>query len=397
METGRKRVKSNPLLIKRIGNNDSKEGHGEKTKEDIAKKAEERNKNVFQITKKDQINTNIGSAVAELESNIVKFMNHVANIYHPYQDIKYLKENILVMKKSGSCRFQSTGNPLWCFKTANLHYILVLHILQLKVGSKTYFHFVLFLIVFDITLLLSGLTLILCLKYLLQQCPQVKILNFLSDSPSTQYRNKKNFCLFQSVVERYPLVTMATWNFGEAGHGKAALDGVGGCLKHTVDCIITQGKDITNLTTLFDILEENCPNIKLWEIPEDSILKFDEILRKEELVTVKVNQVTVSSTPSTHSYRALSCMQCAPDQNCQHFEIVFSSDLQNSPALFKQDTSSVYSVREWVIVIYEGQTYLGEIMCTDTNGGKTVTINAMEPTNYGRTAWKWLQGIVMCT
>lgn len=324
------------------------------------------NEKVFQITSKTEIKTDIGSAVDELESTIVKFMNHVANIHHQHQYIKDLKENISIEEALFHVDFSENFSAKYSEEVQAIHFGASRRQFTLHTGvayykaedmGKQFFSFCTLSdsLRHDPAAIWAHLDPV--VKYLLQKCPQIKIVHFLSDSPSTQYRNKKNFYLFQSVVERYPLVTMATWNFSEAGHGKGAPDGVGGCLKRTADNIVAQGTDITTLPTLFNKLEEYCPNIKLWKISENDILKFDEILHKGgKLVTVKgtmkVHQVTVTSKPSTHSYRTLSCLQCTPDQNCKHFGIAFSSDSPKSINLVKQGRPYVINFYIFFIVYY---------------------------------------------
>ena len=51
------------------------------------------------------------------------------------------------------------------------------------------------------------------------QHPNVKILHFFSDGPTTQYRQKGNFYLFSTVIFKRGF-KLASWNFHEAGHGK---------------------------------------------------------------------------------------------------------------------------------------------------------------------------------
>jgi len=68
------------------------------------------------------------------------------------------------------------------------------------------------------------------LKFLLETNPSADVLR--SDSPSTQYRCKKNFILFCCwlYVLSQHTIKAATWDCTEAGN-----DGVGGVLKRTAD------------------------------------------------------------------------------------------------------------------------------------------------------------------
>lgn len=45
------------------------------------------------------------------------------------------------------------------------------------------------------------------------------------------------------------------WHYLEAGHGKGAPDGVGGCIKRTADNIVARGIDIPDLNTLMEQLK----------------------------------------------------------------------------------------------------------------------------------------------
>ncbi len=64
--------------------------------------------------------------------------------------------------------------------------------------------------------------------------PNVTVVHFFSDGPSTQYRQKGNFYLFCTKLQQYGFQS-GTWNFLEASHGKGAPDGIGGFLKMTTE------------------------------------------------------------------------------------------------------------------------------------------------------------------
>ena len=68
--------------------------------------------------------------------------------------------------------------------------------------------------------------------------PYLTFIHFITDSPSSQYRNR--FCIqmlsrFQSAFN-----LGAAWNWLESGHGKGPCDGVGGTLKRLADRIVKQ-------------------------------------------------------------------------------------------------------------------------------------------------------------
>lgn len=60
--------------------------------------------------------------------------------------------------------------------------------------------------------------------------------HFFSDSPSSQYRNRGNIYLMKKLLPHYcNNLKCFTWNYSEPGHGKGAMDGVGGSLKRCSD------------------------------------------------------------------------------------------------------------------------------------------------------------------
>lgn len=67
-----------------------------------------------------------------------------------------------------------------------------------------------------------------------QMYPDLKVIHYLTDSPTSQYRNKTMFYL----ISHYPEIfhVRATWDSLEAGHGKGPCDGLGAGVKR-LTCI----------------------------------------------------------------------------------------------------------------------------------------------------------------
>jgi len=63
--------------------------------------------------------------------------------------------------------------------------------------------------------------------------PNVTVVHFISDGPSSQYKNKNNLNLSRETLKRIFGKSLRAfgWNFSVSGHGKGAADGVGawGC------------------------------------------------------------------------------------------------------------------------------------------------------------------------
>ncbi|XP_052809542.1 uncharacterized protein LOC128238012 [Mya arenaria] len=69
------------------------------------------------------------------------------------------------------------------------------------------------------------------------------VIHFLSDGPTTQYRNKTNMFMFSFKI--FDLgYKYGTWNYLEAGHGKGAADGIGATVKRTADSFVLTGHDV---------------------------------------------------------------------------------------------------------------------------------------------------------
>ncbi|WAR29651.1 hypothetical protein MAR_003219 [Mya arenaria] len=60
--------------------------------------------------------------------------------------------------------------------------------------------------------------------------PNLAMIHFWTDSPSSQYRNRHG--------------CRATWHYFESGHGKSACDGVGGTAKRNADMAVKQSKAV---------------------------------------------------------------------------------------------------------------------------------------------------------
>jgi hypothetical protein len=67
-------------------------------------------------------------------------------------------------------------------------------------------------------------------------------IHYLTDSPTSQYRNKAIFQLVCDHADEFGV--SATWDYLEAGHGKGPCDGLGGSVKRAADMSVRQGKAV---------------------------------------------------------------------------------------------------------------------------------------------------------
>ncbi len=108
------------------------------------------------------------------------------------------------------------------------------------------------------------------LDYLQATYPQVSVLHFFSDGPCTQYKQRGNFFIFSTELDRRGFKA-GSWNFFEASHGKGAPDGVGGALKRTADMMVAKGRNIPDAHELFKALTETNTTVKLFFVKSEDI------------------------------------------------------------------------------------------------------------------------------
>jgi hypothetical protein len=70
--------------------------------------------------------------------------------------------------------------------------------------------------------------------------PNLQAIHYLSDSPTSQYRNKTMFQFVSMHEEEFAI--KARWSYLESGHGKGPCDGLGASVKRSADNAVKQGK-----------------------------------------------------------------------------------------------------------------------------------------------------------
>ena len=162
------------------------------------------------------------------------------------------------------------------------------------------------------------------LSELRQTRPEVTDLHFFSDGPTPQYRNKQNFFLISTQVYKMGFLT-ASWNFFESGHGKGAPDAIGGTLKRQADSMVNLGFDIPDATTLFNALNKEESQIKLYFVEESSINMMDagcSTSVKTIPGTMKMHQLFTDAELRI-AYRNLSCF-CTRPTICSCYGLHYS-------------------------------------------------------------------------
>lgn len=150
----------------------------------------------------------------------------------------------------------------------------------------------------------------------------IDTLHFLSDSPSTQYRNKKIFYYIQSYLPTlFPNIKKISWNYCEAGHGKGAPDGIGAAVKRCADRLVEFNTDINTFDKFSKNVTENLPNIYICVIEEQDIQKCEAVLPKDIpccVGTMKTHQVTWNRQNNKIILNSLTCYECSIGNKCAH-------------------------------------------------------------------------------
>lgn len=170
-------------------------------------------------------------------------------------------------------------------------------------------------------------------KFIRDMVPNLKTIHFLSDGAPTQYKNKTMFQLFGSVIPTMlnnVALKKMTWNYSESGHGKGAPDGVGACLKRTVDRMVANSKDVPDFTSFVESVTERCPGIKTMKVHKERIIYWDKEVKKvgvkkENLKVFKgtsnIHQITWQDGCDLIHARRLTCMECETHTECPHYGI----------------------------------------------------------------------------
>ena len=69
--------------------------------------------------------------------------------------------------------------------------------------------------------------------------PNLKMIHYWTDSPTSQYRNKT---IFKVIYHEEYLNCKASWDYMEAGHGKGPCDSIDGTAKHKANQAVKNGR-----------------------------------------------------------------------------------------------------------------------------------------------------------
>ncbi|XP_053620562.1 uncharacterized protein LOC128681045, partial [Plodia interpunctella] len=146
------------------------------------------------------------------------------------------------------------------------------------------------------------------IKYAKESYPEISVIHFFSDGPTSQYRQKKIFFLLNLFTCKLNL-NYSTWSFSESGHGKSVADGVGGSVKRQLDRRVSYGCDITNATDAYKVLSKSMKTVKCFYVNDTDSRNICKLIPSNIATvpgTMKLHQI-ISSSKNIIKYRLLSC------------------------------------------------------------------------------------------
>ena len=156
---------------------------------------------------------------------------------------------------------------------------------------------------------------------------RIRNVNYVSDSPFSQYRN--NYIKFLVALHFSLFGTRATWNFLEAGHGKGACDGVGGTVKNKATQASKHGAQICDFEGFWNWCSTDPSIITFVNITKQKYQFGDKDmtflkkigLRSKPGITTLTHSVKMgpATEPFSYYWRALSCScdHCMKDEVSQ--------------------------------------------------------------------------------
>ena len=187
---------------------------------------------------------------ANFLSNLVIFRKHQQRVETQNDQFMLLKEQLqpgeatiqVDFAENYVCKFQQEVSGAYYSKSQVTIHPAVIHHRPAENGPL---HHTTVTILSDVTSH-KAQTIFAFLKALMEwmktNLPPITQVHYLSDSPSSQYRNSTIFRIVHSHKELFQV--SATWNYFESGHGKGPCDGVGGSVKRSADLAVKKNQEL---------------------------------------------------------------------------------------------------------------------------------------------------------
>ena len=221
-----------------------------------------------------------------------------------------------------------------------------------------------------------------------EKYPDLKKIHYLTDSPTSQYRNKTVFEILCHHNSDFGV--SARWNYLEVGHGKGPCDGLGGSVKRCADLAVRQRKcSIQDASQFFNwATSNNVSKVKY------ILYTAEDVEHAEAIIGEKPTAFTIQGTMKVHAVvpidkftvaiRELSCYCCECMANvttthCSGWSLkqIIKKPVEEEPARSTESESAQnskislaekngsYDKDSWVAALYQMEWYIGQITDID--------------------------------
>lgn len=263
------------------------------------------------------------SLVKLFESQLSTFVGHFFRICHQYRELQYVRKNPepdevvlhVDFSENYSCKWNAEIQQA---HFGNAHRQVVIHqgVLYLKEKEPLSFASV----SDDTRKTAEGIGA--HIESIIRQIPSIKVLTIVSDSPSSQYRNRYTLYIILFVCKKYGIQKFK-WLYSETGHGKGAPDGVGAALKRIADREVAHGTSILNATDFQQVGMKNS-KIVVNMIQKVDIDVYSEVLQKSKEYLLPMIGIAkahhVICHVSVNPYMLYKDLSCHCDHGCDCFE-----------------------------------------------------------------------------
>ena len=139
--------------------------------------------------------------------------------------------------------------------------------------------------------------------------PGLQHLHMVTDSPSSQYRNRFSCEMLRRATEMFGI--RITWNWLEAGHGKGPCDGVGGALKGLADRVVKSCGSIQTADEFVEVLRPQTQKITLIRVWRAEVEQCERVVK--EWKSRKVDTISLQHQATVYDselyIRTTSCYQ----------------------------------------------------------------------------------------
>ena len=208
-------------------------------------------KNRYRNGKKKINVVNIEMSKEDFKAKVVNsanmFCDHVKMVKIQYTEIQNLKENLPdghviawldFAENYTSSYYEEVQSTYWNKSMVTIHPIVVYY--KASTGEITHKSFAMISDELSHSAAASFAFIQKLLPILNELVPNMSYIHYISDSPTSQYRNKFMFDAIAGHSETFNVPV--SWHYFEAGHGKGSYDGVDAVVKRMADNAVKREK-----------------------------------------------------------------------------------------------------------------------------------------------------------